>query len=88
MSELKSATLPEPVELTDIQLDMVAGGQALGFVKQSNKARVSIGNDDTVTNGGSGSVSVGTGNTVTISQSNTNSGAVAATETLTSTAST
>ena len=81
MSELKSDTLFEPVELTDSQLDMIAGGQATAFVKQRNRARVSIGNDDTVTNGGSGSVSVGSTDMAINTQSNTNSGSVTATHT-------
>ena len=62
MKELKSGTLPEPVELTDRQLDIVAGGRAHGFVKQRNNAAPGlIGNGDTadVTSSG-GSVSVGT----------------------------
>ena len=84
MKELKSGNLSEPVELTDSQLGMVAGGQATGFVKQSNKARISIGNNDKVTSSG-GSVSVGTGNMVMITQSNTNSGNVTATHTTVST---
>jgi hypothetical protein len=77
LKELKSGMLPEPVELTGSQLDMVAAGQVTGFVKQSNRARVSIGNNDSVTSTG-GSVSIGTGNMVMISQLNTNSGSVSA----------
>ena len=81
MTERKSETLREPVQLTNSQLGMVAGGQATGFVKQSNKARVSIGNGDSVTNTG-GSVSVGSSNVVTIDQSNSNTGSVTATHTI------
>ena len=80
MKELESGVLPEPVELSHGQLDLVAGGQANAFVKQRNKAHVSIGNGNTATTG-SGDVYVGTGNVVTIDQSNTNSGDVTATDT-------
>ena len=86
MKEPKSGTLSEPVELIDSQLDMVAGGQATAFVKQRNRAHLSIGNNDKVINTG-GSVYVGSGNVVTSDQSNTNSGAVTATHTVTSTTS-
>ncbi len=79
MKEPKLGALPEPVVLTDSQLSFVAGGQATGFVKQRNRARVSIGNNNSVTNGGTGDVVIGTGNMVFITQSNTNSGNVTAT---------
>jgi hypothetical protein len=78
LKELKPGALSEPVELTDSQLDIVAGGQATGLVKQRNKARVSIGNGNSATTG-SGDLSIGTGNMVMITQSNTNSGNVTAT---------
>ena len=79
MKELKSDALPEPLELTDGQLNFVAGGQATGFVKQRNSARVSIGNNNSVSNG-SGDVAIGTSNMVMITQSNSNTGNVTATE--------
>jgi hypothetical protein len=77
MNELQSGTVPEPVELATTELDIVAGGRAVAFVKQPNKARVSIGNNDTITTG-TGNVSIGTDNMVFITQSNTNSGNVPA----------
>jgi hypothetical protein len=79
LTQPKSGALPEPVELTDNQLNFVAGGQATGFVKQRNRAHVSIGNNSSVNNSGSGDVVIGTGNMVMITQSNTNSGNVTAT---------
>ena len=74
MDELQSGALPEPVELTNSELDIVAGG-AVGFVKQSNRAFVAIGNDNSITTR-RGGVSAGTDNTVMISQTNHNSGNV------------
>jgi hypothetical protein len=74
MSEPNSGTLPEPFELTYSELDSVAGG-ARGFVRQSNRAHVAIGNDNVITTD-TGGVSIGAGNTIIISQSNTNSGSV------------
>ncbi len=78
MKELKSGALPEPVELSDSQLDIVAGGQATAFVKQRNRAHVAIGNGNTASNSG-GDVYIGDNNLVMITQSNTNSGNVTAT---------
>jgi hypothetical protein len=86
LKERKPGTLSEPVELTDSQLDMVAGGQATAFVTQRNKAHIFIGNNGSVTNTG-GSVYIGSGNVVTSDQSNGNSGNFTATETLPATAS-
>jgi hypothetical protein len=80
LTEPKSGALPEPVGLTDSQLDVVAGGQATGFVKQRNKARVSIGNNASITNSGTGDVSVGTGNMVMITRSNSKIGSITAAE--------
>ncbi len=62
MSELKN-----PVELTTSELDIVAGGRATAFVKQSNSARVAIGNGNSVTNG-SGDVAIGDANWVSIDE--------------------
>ena len=64
LKDLKLGTLPDPVELSDSQLDMVAGGRAHGFVKKRNSAAPDpIGNGGTanVTSSG-GSASVGTDN--------------------------
>jgi hypothetical protein len=80
MSELRSGICPEPVELNTSELDLVAGGQATAFVKQRNKAHISIGNNDSVTNTG-GSVYAGNSNMAVNTQSNTNSGSAAATAT-------
>ena len=48
MDELKSGTLPEPVELASGELAFVAGGQPISFVNQLNDARVFIGKYDKV----------------------------------------
>jgi hypothetical protein len=62
----------DPIELTESELDLVAGGNA---IVQKNHAHVAIGNGNTVTNG-SGDVYIGTDNSVSISQSNSNTGSV------------
>ena len=49
MSELKSGTLHEPVELNDSELEIVAGSQATSFVKHTTMGYTSSGNHDKVT---------------------------------------
>jgi hypothetical protein len=72
LSEQNSGTLPEPVELTRSELEIVAGGKPIAFVKQPNKAYVSMGNDNWVRNRG-GDVNIGSDNMVWITQTSTNS---------------
>ena len=85
MSDLNSGNVPEPIELASDWLDSVSGGQAIAFVKQSNRGRISIGNHDTVT--GTGTVYVGTNNMAMSTQANSNTGTVTATDSHTSTTS-
>jgi hypothetical protein len=69
--------LCDPIELTESELDLVAGGSIHHSIVQSNRARVSIGNGNSVTTGSGGStVDIGNSDSVSISQSNTNSGSV------------
>ncbi|MDQ2742350.1 MAG: hypothetical protein M3Z66_08640 [Chloroflexota bacterium] len=66
------------IELTDAELDLVAGGDAtaVAFVSQSNSAYVAIGNGNRVS--AEGDAYIGNGNRVTIEQENYNSGDVSA----------
>jgi hypothetical protein len=48
VDERNSGASPEPIELTSSELDMVIGGRAMAFVKESVNARVSGGNDYTI----------------------------------------
>jgi hypothetical protein len=48
LQELKSGILPEPVELTTRELEIVAGGKSIAFVKQTTEARANSGKYATV----------------------------------------
>jgi hypothetical protein len=80
LSEQNLESLPQPVELTGSELDLVAGGKRIASAQQSNKAIVSTGDDNAVKNRG-GDVNIGTDNMVFITQSSANSPNVMATGT-------